>query len=499
MSLTTLPAPLPWVLPASGAAATGLFVQIAGVPVIVRPRSLQIVDAIGQRSTASFAVQDYTGVSHYRDRQPVSMQDGSGFTLYAGVIASATRTAPAAISSQLDHVLVCSDWHYLADKKIFAGSYVNQTCGFIVQDVLTQKLAVEGIFAANIQAGPLVTSYVANYKTATTILDDLAQLAGFYWYIDRGKGLHFSAPGTTFAPFAFDGTQALDDTGAVEDTSPLYRNAQYVLGGLDVTVPQTETQKGDGSKRVFSTSFPIHSVPTNIHIDAGAAQTIGILGVDAAGTKQWYWNKGIAQITQDSTGTVLSTANVLSITYVGEFPVIAYVTDAAAQSSELAREGGVGTGINEDVVADASIVTSAQAFQQGTALLGKYTVNGQILLFRTTKPGLAPGQMLNVNLPPNWDYAGVQALIESVTTTFDDFRYYWDVKALLGPANTTWVQFYQALASQQSAVDHAVAQGQSSTVALLNSASATWPWAATDTQTVTACPVFPMTFPFTLC
>src|SRR5258708_6458255 len=220
------------------------------------------------------------------------MEDDIGFPLFAGVVGRARGTAPAAISSQLDHDLICMDWHYLADKKVFASSYVNVTCGAVVTDIIAQKLAAEGIFAANVQAGPPLTSWVIDYKTCAGALDDLAKMAGFYWYIYRNKGLHFSVPGTTLAPFTLYRTQALDDTGQVEDTSPLYRNAQYVLGGRDVTAPQTETHKGDGSTRVFNTSFPIHQVPTDIHIDAGATQTIGILGVDVSGTKQWYWNKG---------------------------------------------------------------------------------------------------------------------------------------------------------------------------------------------------------------
>src|SRR5260221_580696 len=190
MSLTTLPARLPWTLPTTTltpGVATGLSVQIAGVPVIVRPRSLQIVDAIGQRSVASFGVQDYTGVAHYRERMPVSLQDDLGFTLFAGVIASARRTAPAAISSQLDHDITCMDWHYLADKKIFASSYVNVTCGAVVTDIIAQKLAVEGIFAANVQAGAPLAGWVFDFKTGVGGLEDRANTCGIFVCTDPSK------------------------------------------------------------------------------------------------------------------------------------------------------------------------------------------------------------------------------------------------------------------------------------------------------------------------
>lgn len=350
---------------------------------------------------------------------------------------------------------------------------------------------------STIQAGPLVTSYVVNYKPVSTALDDLAKLAGFYWVIDQYKRLTFAAQSTYTSPFIFDGTQALDGSTFVEDTSPLYRNAQYELGGTEVTSAQTETQKGDGSKRVFQTSFPIHSVPSNIHIDAGAAQTVGILGVDTG--KQWYWNKGIAQVTQDNSGTVLTSANVLSITYVGEYKVIAYASDTAQQLAEQAVEGGAGvsTGIVENVVADASLITASQAFQNAAALLAKYATSGQILTFRTKTPGLAAGQLLTVNLPsPPWSFTGQQVLIESVTITYDDFFFWWDVKALSGPVNSNWVQFFQALADTQTPIDLAASGGLQQSVAILAAFTMAFTWAMTYTATVFACPICG---PSTLC
>ncbi len=635
-------------------------VTISGTPVTIVPLSLNISDAIGQRSVASFTVQDAAGASHFLAGQPVIVRDDSGFVVYSGYIFKAKRATGSSYSNLLLHQVTCQDQHYPADKRIAATSYASQTCGFMVNDLVTNWLAAEGVGTRNnllsvnqsnvetdttgftavlsatltrdttqhwqgaaslksvtpgsvsgegfratlaltayhagdalvlsgyltgtgtvalscvrtdtgaligaasaptvltgafqrvsiavtlpttlptsgqiglqvlttstqavtfyadglqieqayaatpwvvgqtsyVQAGPLVTSYVVNYKQVSTALDDLAKLAGFYWVIDAAKVLHFAASITNVSPWTFDGTQALDGMAAIEDTSPLYRNAQYELGATEITSAQTETHKGDGSTRVFPTSFPIHAVPSNIHIDAGAAQTIGILGIDAPGSKQWYWNKGIAQITQDSTGTVLSTANVVSITYVGEFKVVALASDVAQQVTEQSIEGGVGTGIVENVVADASLITAVQAFQNAGALLTKFSTTGQVLTFRTKTVGLAAGQLLTVNLPTPWSFTGKHVLIESVTITYDDFFFWWDVKALLGPVNSNWVQFFQALADVQTPIDLAASGGLQSTVAILNPTNETWTWTESATPVVTACQLFTITFPKTFC
>jgi hypothetical protein len=346
-----------------------------------------------------------------------------------------------------------------------------------------------------IQAGPLVTSYVVNYKQVSVAYDDLAKLAGFYWVIDFAKVAHFAGQATNAAPWTFDGTVALDDGSAtIEDTNPLYRNAQYMLGAVEITSPQTETQHGDGTIRVFPTSYNIHQTPTHITVNGGADQTVGILGVGAPGSAQWYWNKGKAQITQDSSGTVLLATDTLSITYIGEYQVVAYATDTAGQIGELAIEGA-GTGIYENVVADASLITAAQAFQNANALLTKFSTTGQILLFTTKKPGLQAGQLLNVNLPMPWHFAAQVTLIETITITFDDFNFWYQVKADVGPVNSNWVQFFQALANVQTPIDLASSGALQQTVAILAAFTLIWSWAMNFTATVYVCPICgPSTF-----
>src|SRR5258708_189257 len=172
MPVPAVPAALPWVAPSGPIFPSGLTVTIGGVPVVVVAGSFNIFDAIGQRSTCNFIVRDDIGASKYRANQPVTAIDGNGVLIFAGFIDRARREKPGA-TSLLYHTIKCKDMHWLADKRTVATSYTNQTCGFMVQDIVNNWLAAEGVTVGVIQAGPIVTPEVVNYKTAAVEIDNL--------------------------------------------------------------------------------------------------------------------------------------------------------------------------------------------------------------------------------------------------------------------------------------------------------------------------------------
>jgi hypothetical protein len=354
-----------------------------------------------------------------------------------------------------------------------------------------------GGLVKSVQTGPTVTSYLVNYVPVSKALDDLANLAGMTWQIDANKVLWFTTSTALPAPWTYDGTQADDSPGApgqiVEETNPLYRNAQWILSINDVTSSQVETRQGDGKLTAFTFNYPLHSVPT-VTVNA-VSKTVGIGQVDTG--KNWYWNKGSNVLSQDPADTKLISTDTLSVTYIGEWVSNVYSQNAGAIATELALEGG-GTGIVEEAHSDPAISTAGQGFQLAGALLNRYAQIGRTLSFRTRSSGLAPQQLLTVNLPPAWGMTGAQALIESVGLSEDTNWWVYDVKALIGPVNDTWVQYFQRIANPLGTLPGSA--GTSQTVALLVPETAAWNWAATYTATVTACPVFPITLtPATLC
>ncbi len=442
-----------------------------------------------------------------------------------------------------------------------------------------------------VQAGPTIVEFVSNYATCAAGLDALSQAANFVWQIDANKVLWCGAQGMQLAPWSVGEGDILRGTSQVQHSNPLYRNRQYILGALDQTTTQIETRQGDGTTTAFTMSYALAKVPT-VTLN-GAAQTIGIGGVDTG--KNWYWNAGMNTISQDTTSTPplnavyqtlvatgatagtftlsykgVATANInwndtaatvqtrltalttvgasnalvtggplpgtqllitfaaalahdgtqvavgtnaltggtptlatvapLSVTYVGQYPIVVLSTNDAEITAQLAREAGVGTGYVEDATGVAGIKTRAGAYQTASGYIAKFAQVGRTLTFHTYRGGILPGQLLSVNLP-DYALAGEQMFVQSVTAQHDGLLHFdYAVTAIEGPINATWVQYFGALASRgPTLVDSINLGGAGTTLALLQTFTGTKAPSATFVATATACPIFPLTFPVTFC
>lgn len=335
-----------------------------------------------------------------------------------------------------------------------------------------------------IQDGPTVVEAVFNYVPVTQALDALAERAGFSWWIDPDKKLHFVERSTYAAPWSVSSTTKIQNVEVEQDRGE-YRNRQYIKAGKDVTDPQVESFKGDGSSRTFTVGFPIAKVPT-VKVN-GVAKTVGIKGVDIG--KDWYWNKGDPVITQDQAGVVLTSADNLEVTYQGFFDVVLLTYDEVAINERKALEGG--TGYYEAVDEEPYLSSRQAAFESANAKLRRYAQMGKTLRFETELSGLKPGQLLTVNLPIH-NISNEQFLIEQVD--FSDFgaaegRFRYVVTAVSGQAVGGWVKFFKNMASRgQTFVIRENIREEQILIVLVQPSEA-WAWGETFSVTPYACPV----------
>lgn len=356
--------------------------------------------------------------------------------------------------------------------------------GLQVEAVVPTGWEVGGA-TATIQEGPTVVNYSAPYVPGSKMMDDLAQLAGFYWQIDQNKVAWFLLPTSIPAPFTYDGTQGVYGTQTVDNGNPYYRNSQWIVNIPDLTLPQTETRKGDTTTKGFAMSYPLNNVPT-ITVN-GTAQTVGIKGIDDVNhTKQWYWSKGDPVIAQEANNAALIGTDTLAVTYIGQWISNIYSQSPSLVNSRAAIDGT--SGIVEEAHSDPTIYTGTAGFTVAAALLNRYGVQGKQVVFQTRAGGLAPGQLLTMNmLSAGWKVQNVQALIEQVDIAVKGQWLVFTVTAIVGPFNQNWVQFYQRLAGLGQTIPGSA--GSSLNVSLLASFTAAWNWAATYTATVFACPI----------
>lgn len=410
------------------------------------PGTLRIPDRINERSEATFSLKRL-GSATFRPNQGDAVKITlNGTTLFRGFVwdPEEERLVEDATRNELLFTVRCVDNHLLADRRLAARTYDNQTAGAIVSDLIPQYLAGDGVTAGTIQAGPTITRAVFNYVPVSQALDELAELAGYVWYIDFDKKLYFLDRSTVTAPWPVTNSTKIRGV-KIRRHREEYRNRQYIRAGQDLTDSRTESFVGDGTRRTFTTAFPVAKVPTGVTVNA-VSKTIGIRGVDSG--KDFYWQKGSNEITQDDGATALTSSQTLAVTYQGLFPIVVSAEDPA---EILARKTAESTaGIYEAVDENANIDDSDAALEIASAKLARYAKLSLVVTFNTDTSGLEAGQLVTVTLP-TFNLDG-QFLIEEVT--FEDFgaghldRFRYHVKAIDGSAVGGWVQFFKRLASQ---------------------------------------------------
>lgn len=493
-------------VPFSGIITGAYVVKISGIQYMCIAGSLKIDLSVGRRSQATLTL--YTdNRTHFQQYQPITIFDQNGTLRFSGYLTSPKEQKPGSQKS-LIQTITAIDHHFLADKRVIAKSYTNQTCGVIVTDILTNYLAAEGVKLASVFDGllPSTTLYPGinqypegnigtiptvtfSYCTIAQALDALvteASIAGdqYYWTIDENKNLWFQPYTSLNLPITIDGT-FIDQVGTpctVTRANPKYRNVEYITGGVAQTASMTEHYGGDTNSRTFTLGYAVFNL-TTITVN-GINQTVGLKGPNATGS-QWYWAQGDPNITQDSGQTVLGTSDLLAVTYVGQYPIVVQLQDKARIATQAAIDGT--SGIIEVVDEDKSIIDLNTAKQEVVQYVARYGVPGVSVQFTTPVDyGFRPGQQVAVNLP---DHAinQQQMLIETVSISDqqDSYNLWYTVNCIQGPYDTTWVSFYSDLLNKQRpAVDIAVGIATNTPPTLITSTTQVFT-ATTPTPTAT--------------
>lgn len=463
-----------------------LSIQIAGVERagLLLAGSLGGTDTIQNRSTLKFRLSDESGFGYRpQEGQPVIVE-WDGERIYKGSIdkvkwkvveGTTDGGAQGTVQSEID----CVDRNQVADRHVVARVYENMLAGDIIRDIVANDLAGEGIqtqgeplsatgsqvgtgivgsavvgriIESGVSDGPMIERAVFNYMTASQVFSELAELVGYYWNIDHFDLLTFAPREQIVAPFQV-GEVEISDTLLtqhrfrnmdVEDSRDQYRNKQFLRAGTEITDPRTEDFKGDGATQAFLLAFPAAREPS-VTVN-GVAKTVGIKGVDPAGSHDWYWNAGNVQIVQDDGAVPLTTTDTLSVTYQGSFPIVIGTADSAEIAARAAVEGG--TGVYEDVAEDATIDSMDLAIDKAGGLLRKYGRVPRRVTFEIDHHGLKPGQLLTMGAPLHevtGPYLVESVGIQDVPGRSDYLKR--QVTILSGEHVDNWIDFFRKLAN----------------------------------------------------
>lgn len=453
------------------------------------PQTLEIEDEINARSVARFQLVDKTGALSVDDGAPIEIYDYSGNLIFSGFTIYPQIMNPIGTDAIFFNV-DCIDQHCIADRYLVASSYINQTAGYIVNDLITQYLSDDGITAGTIQDG--ITLEKAKFPrsgTVTEALDNLAEICGFQWFIDYDKTLHFCAKSATIAPFNITDTSAILNINVRKDRSR-YRNRQYLRGGQTPTdsniVDEEPTPKPDGTTRTFVTRFPIAEKPTiKVNGSTIASDQIGINGQDGTvDPLEFYWQYGSNTITQDSSKTVLTASDQIEISYIGLLPLLVVVEDSAAIASRAAIENV--SGVYESLETMPNVNDKQQALDIANGKLNKYTKISSELSFQTYNNGLSAGQLQTITLS-KYGISSAEYLIDRVVIRDLDDRgtFVYDVHAIDGEPFGGWTNLFKGLIQKESGI----VIDPDEKLIVLKSISEVENWTESTIQTIFSCSV----------
>ncbi|MEA0553756.1 hypothetical protein U1P98_07480 [Lysinibacillus irui] len=418
--------------------------------------SVEISTALSERSTASFTVRSLNSSLTFEKGMPVEIYYGDEY-LFGGVIDGYVKVPVTVVGGYFFHIN-CVDYHYFADKRIVARAFKNMTCGEIVRAIHADYLAPEGITIGEIHEGDKVEDAVFNYMDVASVMTKLANyMSNFTWYIDKYKKLHYIQAGTSTAPFLITHAVARVNGSNFEESSPYYRNRQYLVGAVDVTDTQEEVHYGDGSRRIFTLRYKVHEKP-KVEVKYSGSEvwevkTVGIDGLDM--NKDFYWNKGSYEIRQEEQSSeeidgvevtteipALEAFDMVRISYRGQFETIIMTQ----LHNEITRMKSVDntTGIVESIEKTSAITDRTSSMKYANALLDKYGQISRMITFETDNSGLVVGQVATVNMPI-YSIHKEDFLIDSVQITWSGGQPVYKVTAVKGPSHGTWESMFSRI------------------------------------------------------
>ena len=338
----------------------------------------------------------------------------------------------------------CIDFSEFAGRLLLTDQTANETAGAWVAGTVAGPLglAAYGVTAGDIDDGAYIDYMPWNYVTHELAFDELAEISGFFWNIDKDKRLNFRAVDAAPAPFSITSTNRPYKSIEFSTVRGSYRNQVLVRAGTtNNTTDTVEVQLGDGNKRAFVVGAQIGDTPT-VEVDTGGGYSTQTVGVDGIGTaSQWYYNTGGNVVVQDPGETVLSATDKVRITYKARYPIIVSATNDEEVVSRTAAESS-SYAIYQSVV-DATDIDNAEAAElKAQSILAQYSQPRITCRYTTDQVNLEAGQTQYINLPEH----GINAnfLIERIGASLrHDGQLSFDVTAAATQTVAGWSYWKQ--------------------------------------------------------
>jgi hypothetical protein len=317
----------------------------------------------------------------------VEVWDGS-IKIFGGLIVAIERSMESAKLEKF--TIEAKDWSEEMDRRIVFNVYENKTVNEIIADLLANWAS--GFTMNNVDCNIEIARVIFRGKPVSQCIDELAQLTGYYWYIDPYKDVHFFAKGTEVAPFDLTDTNGkyifsslrlkedwLQIKNAVQLEGSTFTGTNYVE--YEIKVLENDVNE---KRTVFDTIVKFAELPS-VYLN-GRQLRVGVDGVDNLEDFDvlWNFNEKTIKFREDNRPGLF---DVIKMRGKELLPMILRGKDVASIATY---------GIKEYYEIDKTIRTREQAAQKVSAILEAWKEKVFEGSFQTYEPGIFPGQKIRI-------------------------------------------------------------------------------------------------------
>jgi len=344
------------------------------------------------------------------------------YRIFGGAVISSSQTmdSGAILSIQVEAI----DYTRFLDKKLIVESFTNMTVLEILtylRDKYWSGFSVEGV-----DCDVLIDSIVFNYVEGSTVLNKLAEITGYEWFVNYNKVINFFiGSGGSAAPYEVndtDGVYSPDSLNINKDNSQI-KNVMYVRGGEYLASSYTSEYVADGEQNDFTLPYKFKDITVTV---TGQQKSIGIDGIDNPEDVDILFNfqEKIIKFRDINKPSIGSTVRI------GGTPLIPLRLKLRnPESIGLMKGMEDGDGIYESLIVDDTITSKETAVMRAVSQLDIYKDTLVEGTFRTTLFGFEIGQRVHIESPINQidgDY-----LINKVSLTmFTKDRFYYTISVV---------------------------------------------------------------------
>lgn len=122
-----------------------------------------------------------------------------------------------------------TDYSHYFGRMLINRTWSSKTLKQIVTDVVNTDMAEFGLSIDKVNTGPLIAEYTAEYVSASKIMNDLAAISGYRWWVDNFKNVWFAPLSTVFGDSLISDHSANWQSITVSVSDDEYRNKVTVV------------------------------------------------------------------------------------------------------------------------------------------------------------------------------------------------------------------------------------------------------------------------------